>query len=125
MLLGRAGSGSVRKGPGEALSVSCERLRDGTGGGGRSKAVVNGDGVESEEEEEDEESSACRSNRAEGQWEKEDGRVFEDILDAGTAGGAHRDKPLVKDWVVFQEEEGENKSHPSVLKGSGFHCASL
>lgn len=67
VLLGRVGSGSVRKGPGEALSISCERLRDGTGGGGgRSEAVANGDGVESEEEEEDEESSACRSDRAEG-----------------------------------------------------------
>lgn len=126
VLLGRAGSGSAKKGPGEALSVSCERLRDGTGGGGRSKAVANGDGVESEEEDEDEESSACRSDRAEGRWEKDEGRVFEDSLDAGTTGGARRDEPLVRDWVVFQEEDvEENKSHASVLKGSGFHCASF
>lgn len=65
VLLGRAGSGSVEKGPGEALSVSCERLRDGTGGGGRSEAAVNGDGVESEEDDEEEDSSVCRSNTAE------------------------------------------------------------
>lgn len=62
VLLGRAGSGSVRSGPGEARSVSCERLRDGTGGGG-SREDVNGDGVESEEEED--ESKICRSDRAE------------------------------------------------------------
>lgn len=122
VLLGRAGSGSVRRGPGEALSVSWERLRDATGGGGRREAVENGDGVESEEEDEDEESSACRSDGAEGRWEKDEGRV----LDAGTPGGARRDAPLVRDWVVFQEEDGEeNKSHASVVKGSGFHGASL
>lgn len=62
VLLGRAGSGSVKKGPGEARSVSCERLRDATGGGG-SREDANGDGVESEEEED--ESSACRSDRLE------------------------------------------------------------
>lgn len=126
VLLGRVGSGSVKKSPGEALSVSCERLRHGTGGGGRSEAVEKGDGVESEEEEEDEESRACRSDRAGGRWEKDEGRVFEDRLDAGTAGGARRDEPLVRDWVVFQEEDGEeNRSHASVLKGSAFPCASL
>lgn len=62
MLLGLAGSGSVKKGPGEAHSVSCERLRDGTGGGG-SREDANGDGVESEEEED--ELSACRSDTLE------------------------------------------------------------
>lgn len=62
MLLGRVGSGSVKKGPGEARSVSCERLRDGTGGGG-SREEANGDGVESVEE--DDESRACRSGRFE------------------------------------------------------------
>lgn len=77
VLLGRAGSGSVKKGPGEALSVSCERLRDGTGGGGRSEAAEKGDEVESEEEDEDEESRACRSDRAGGRWQKDEGRVFE------------------------------------------------
>lgn len=127
VLLGRAGSGSVEKGPGEALRVSCERLREGTGGGGRSKAAANGDGVESEDEDEEEESSACRSGKAEGRWEKDEGRVFEDSLDAGGTGGARREEPLVRDWVVFQDEEDEEeeKSHASVSKGSGFHCASL
>lgn len=51
--------------------------------------------------------------------------MFEDSLDAG-AGGARRDEPRVRDWVVFQEEdEEERKSHASVSKGLGFHCASL
>lgn len=127
VLLGRAGSGSVNKGPGEALRVSWERLRDATGGGGgRSEAAENGDGVESEEEEEEEESRACRSDRAGGRWEKDEGRVFENGLDAGAAGGARRDEPRVRDWVVIQEEDGEeNRSHASVSKGSAFHCASL
>lgn len=127
VLLGRTGSGSVKKGPGDALSISCERLRDGTGGGGRSEAAARGDGVEREEEEdEDEKSGACRSDRAEGRGEKDEGRVFEDSLDAGTTGGARRDEPLVRDWVVLQEEGvEENRSHASVLKGSGCHCASL
>lgn len=61
MLLGRVGSGSEGKSPGEARSVSWERLRDGTGGGG-SRAEANGEGVEAEEEEE-EESTACSSDR--------------------------------------------------------------
>lgn len=60
VLLGRVGSGSVGKSPGEARSVSWERLRDGTGGGG-SRAEANGDGVEDEEEEES--SRACSSDR--------------------------------------------------------------
>ena len=120
VLLGRAGSGSVGKGPGEARSVSCERLRDGIGGGG-SSAEANGDGVESEEEED--ESSACRSDRAEDWREKDEGRV---LKDAGTAGGARREEPLVRDWVVCQGVEEEEKiSDASVSKGSGFHCASL
>lgn len=59
VLLGRAGRGSVGKGPGEARSVSCERLRGGPGGGG-SKDEVNGDGVDRDEDEEDD-SSPCRS----------------------------------------------------------------
>lgn len=122
MLLGRTGSGSLRRGPGEARSVSWERLRDGTGGGG-SREEANGDGVESEEEED--ESSACRSDRAEDWKERDVGRVL-DIFDTGTAGGARRDEPLVRDWVVCQEDEEEvRKSEASVSKGSGFHCASL
>lgn len=52
--------------------------------------------------------------------------MFEDSLDAGTTGGAHRDEPLVRDCVVCQEEDDkESKSHVSVSKGSGVHCASL
>lgn len=52
--------------------------------------------------------------------------MFEDSLDAGTTGCAHRDEPLVRDCVVCQEEDEEdNKSHVSVSKGLGFHCASL
>lgn len=51
--------------------------------------------------------------------------MFEDSLDAGV-GGPRRDEPRVKDWVVFQEEdEEERKSHASVSKGLGFRCASL
>lgn len=123
MLLGRAGSKSVGRGPGEARSVSCERLRDGTGGGG-SREEVNGDGVESEEEED--ESSACRSDRADDWREKDEGRVLEDIVDTGTEGGVRREEPLVRDWVVCQEnEEEETKPEASVSKGSGIHCASL
>lgn len=57
VLLGRVGSGSVGNGPGEARSVSWERLRDGTGGGG-SRVEVNGDGVDSVEDEEEEKSRA-------------------------------------------------------------------
>lgn len=125
VLLGRAGSGSVRRGPGEApRSVSCERLRDGTGGGG-SREEANGDGVESEED--DDESSACGSDRAEGWREKDEGRVLADEdEDVGTEGGARREEPRVRDWVVCQEEdEEERRSDASVSKGSGFHCASL
>lgn len=94
VLLGRAGSGSVGRGPGEARSVSCERLRDGTGGGG-SRVEANGDRVESEEDEDD--SSTCRSDRAEDWREKDEGRVLVDTLDAGTEGGARREEPLVRD----------------------------
>lgn len=121
VLLGRAGSGSVRMRPGEARSVSCDRQRDGTGGGG-SREEANGDGVESEEEEDD--SSACRSDRAEDWREKDEGRVLEDDVDAaGTEGGARREEPLVRDWVACQEDDG--KSEVSASKGSGFHCASI
>lgn len=123
MLLGRAGSGSLCKGPGEARSVSCERLRDGIGGGG-SREEANGDGVESEEEED--ELSACRSDRAEDWREKDEGRVLEDTMDTGTEGGVRREEPRVRDWVVCQGDEEEvRKSDASVSKGSGFHCASL
>lgn len=78
VLLGRAGSGSVRNGPGEERSVSCDRLREGCGGGG-SKEDANGDGVEREEEED--ELSACESDRAEDWWEKNEGRVLEENKD--------------------------------------------
>lgn len=61
VLLGLAGSGSVKRGPGEARSVSWERLRDGAGGGG-SRAEANGDDAESAEEEGG--SNGCRSDRA-------------------------------------------------------------
>lgn len=120
VLLGRAGSGSLRRGPGEARRVSCERLREGTGGGGSSCADVKGDGVEVEEEEEDE---SNRSFKAEDWRDREEGRVLEDM---GTAGGARREEPRVRDCVVchFDEEE-ERKSDVRASKGSGFHCASL
>lgn len=122
MLLGRAGSGSIGNRPGEARSVSCERLRDGTGGGG-SREEANGDGVESEEEEE--ESSPCRSDRTEDCREKDEGRVLEENVDAGMEGGVGREEPLVRDWVVCQGEHVEERnSGASVSKGSGFHCAS-
>lgn len=123
VLLGLAGCGSAGKSPGEARSVSCERLRDGTGGGG-SREDAKGDGLEREDE--DDESSACRSDRAEDWREKDVGRVLEDDLDAGMDGGARREEPLFSDWVVCQGvEEEESKSDASVSKGSGFHCASL
>lgn len=41
VLLGRAGSSSAGKSPGEARSISWERLRDGIGGGG-SRAEATG-----------------------------------------------------------------------------------
>lgn len=47
-------------------------------------------------------------------------------------GATRSEEPLVRDWVARQsdevekeEEDEERKSHASVLKGSGFHCASL
>lgn len=120
VLLGRAGSGSVKKGPGEVRSASCDLLRDGTGGGGSREMVANGEGVENDGVV----SGACRSDRKEDLWDE--GRVLEDCFDIGTAGGVRREVPLVRDWVVYQEEEEEErKSHASVSKGSGFHCASL
>lgn len=122
VLLGRAGIGSVGKGLGEVRKVSWERLRDGMGGGG-SREEVSGEGVESEEE--DEESSPCRSDRAEDCLEKDDGRVLEEN-GAGTDGGARRKEPLVRDCVLYQEDEEEEKmSDVSESKGSDFHCASL
>lgn len=59
--------------------------------------------------------------------------MLEDNLGAGAVGGARREEPLVRDCVARQsdevqegeEEEEERKSHASVSKGSGFHCASL
>lgn len=57
--------------------------------------------------------------------------MLEDNLGAGAVGGARREEPLFRDWVapqsdeVQEEEEEERKSHASVSKGSGFHCASL
>lgn len=94
VLLGLAGSGSIGKEQGEARKVSCERLRDGIGGGG-SRVDAEGDGVESKEEED--ESSVCRSNRADGWREKDEGSVLEEGLDTGTEGGARREEPLFKD----------------------------
>lgn len=123
VLLGRAGSGSLRTGPGDARRVSCERLRAGTGGGGSSNADVKGDGVDREEEEEDD---SNRSVKADDWRDIEEGSVFEDV---GTAGGARREEPRVRDCVVChfdeEEEEEESKSDVRASKGSGFHCASL
>lgn len=125
VLLGRAGSWvEAGKGPGEARSVSWERLRAGTGGGGGSREEAPGDGVDSEEEDEDE-AKGCRSARAEDCREKEAGSVPEEGP-GGTEGGARRDEPLVRDWVASQgEEEEDRKSDVRASKGSGFHCASL
>lgn len=126
VLLGRAGRGSVGKGPGEARSVSCERLRAGTGGGGGNKDEVKGDGVDRDDEEE-EDSSPCRSLKVDDWSEKDDGRVLEEKRDAGICGGDRSEEPLVKDWVSchLDEDEEERKSDVRVSKGSGFHCASL
>lgn len=120
VLLGRAGSGSLRRGPGEARRVSCERLLEGTGGGGSSCADVKGDGVEMEEEEDDD---SNRSLKVEDWRDREEGSVLEDM---GTAGGARREEPRVRDCVVCHlDEEEERKSDVRASKGSGFHCASL
>lgn len=123
VLLGRTGSGSVRTGPGDARRASCERHRAGTGGGGSNNADVKGDGVEREEEEDD---VSNRSVKVEDWREREEGSVLEDM---GTAGGARREEPRVRDCVVchFDEEEEveERKSDVRASKGSGFHCASL
>lgn len=132
VLLGRAGSGSLSSGPGEARSASWERLREGTGGGGgsRSAEVRRGEGVERREEE-DEEEEEKRSVKAEDEWrESEGGRVLEEEDEGGAAGGARREEPRVRDCVVChfdeeEEEEEERKSEVRASKGSGFHCASL
>lgn len=121
MLLGRAGSGSVTNGPGEARRVSCERLRDGIGGGGR-REDVDGDGMEREEEEDD--SSARMSDRVDDWCEEDAGRVL-DSVDKGSKGGMCGEVPLVRDLVACHEEKEGKKSDASASKGSGFHCASI
>lgn len=75
------------------------------------------------EREEEEEEDSNRSVKADDWREREGGRVLEDV---GTAGGARREEPRVRDCVVchFDEEE-ERKSDVRASKGSGFHCASL
>lgn len=119
VLLGRAGRVSLR-GPGEARRVSCERLREGTGGGGSSCAEVKGDGVDAEDEEDDD---SNRPLKAEDWRDREEGSVWDDM---GTAGGARREEPRVRDCVVCHlDEEEERKSDVRASKGSGFHCASL
>lgn len=78
------------------------------------------------EDEEEEESSPSRSDRPEDWREKDDGRVLVEKPDAGMVGGARREEPLVRDWVLCQvDEEEEWKSDVRLSKGSGFHCASL
>lgn len=115
VLLGRAGRGSVGKGPGEARSVSCERLRGRAGGGGKSEEEAKGNGVDSEEDEE--EPNACRSDRADDCRERDEGSVLE--------AGVHREEPRVRDWVACQGAEDEGGvSDANVSKGLGFHCAS-
>lgn len=126
MLLGRGGTWSDRKGLGEERKISWEWLRlDATGGGGGSKAEASGEGVEREDEEEDE----SRPRRADSADEgRDEGSVFEEEKTrVGTEGGARRDEPLFRDWVLCQdvEEAEERRSDVSASKGSGFHCASL
>lgn len=131
VLLGRTGTGSETKGFGEArLSASWERLLVGSGGGG-SREEMRWEGVELEEEEEEEEQAIdSRSCRADGgvEWREEDeGRVVEENRGGGTGGAERREEPRVRDCVLCQDEEEdeERRSAGSVLKGSGFHCASL
>jgi len=128
VLLGRAGSGSGGRGQGEACSVSCERLRDWTGGGGsreeeEEEEEANSDGVADDDDDES-------TDRAEGCRGKDGGRALEDAhVNAGTEGGARREEPLVRDWVLCQEddeeeEEEEGNSEAGVSKVPGIHCAS-
>lgn len=52
--------------------------------------------------------------------------MLEENVDGGTEGGVRREEPRVRDWVVCQADEEEDKtSDVSVSKGSGFHCASV
>lgn len=81
---------------------------------------MKGEGLEREE---DEDEDSNRSLKADDCREREEGRVREDV---GTAGGARRQEPRVRDCVVchLDEEEGR-KSDVRSSKGSSFHCASL
>lgn len=86
--------------------------------------AANGDGVESEDEEDELRDS--RSNKADDWEENDEGRVEEECVNEGREGGAQREEPLLRDWVVSREdEEEENRSDVRESKGSGFHCASL
>lgn len=49
--------------------------------------------------------------------------MLEEKADGGIEGGVRREEPLVRDCVVFHEEE--KKSDARVLKGSDICCASL
>lgn len=52
--------------------------------------------------------------------------MLEENVDGGTEGVVRREEPLVRDWVVCQEDEEEDKkSDVSLSKWSGFHCASV
>lgn len=52
--------------------------------------------------------------------------MLEDNLDEGMEGGVRREEPLVRDWVVCQQDEEEDKkSDASVSNGSSLHCASV
>lgn len=116
VLLGRAGTGSLRKGLGEPrCRASWDLLRDGTGGGGRRDWVREGGRVEEEEL-----SKPCRVDRG-AEW-RDEGRVKEEKEGVGRVGAERKEEFLVSDWVLSQEEE---RSEVSVSKGSGFHCASL
>lgn len=51
--------------------------------------------------------------------------MLEENVDGGTEGELLREEPLVRDWVVYQEEEDDKTSDASMSKGLGFHCASV
>lgn len=144
LLLGTGGC-SLRKGLGETRdSVSCERLRDGTGGGGRREGTlpeeanshVAGDTAAEDEEEEEKEKGACSGDEEDDEEDEAEKRGAECRLrevvgnvaeDLGVGGGSMPERSELlrfRDWVLSQEEEPGTRSKGSVLKESGFHCAS-
>lgn len=137
---GREDEGLLMKGLGDTrVKVSCERLRDGTGGGGKSEGVLLDSPTTAvrEEDEEDEEvvDDEVVEKRGAECRERGGGSVAEEAhlgrgggreVECEWGGGPERRELLrVNDWVLSQVDElGKIRSEARVLKGSDFHCAS-